>query len=277
VSASAAQPPPAPASAELAQILRFLRTTEEAVCDRVQPTAHGAAMLTPSLPLVWQLNSIHVDDENARVEALVREAEELQGTLSHRKLVVHDEALGARLAPRLEAMGWNVFRLLVMVQRRPAERRVPSGAGGEISRAEGAAALAAFRREQPFGWQEEAVRQLGAMDERYGRALEAHDFGSPPGEPACSCRLYSDGELAQIDEVGTVEARRRRGHASAAVLAASGHAAAAGRRPIFLLTDANDWPQQLYRRLGFDAIGSVHEFLKLPLGAEHPARLGAQR
>ena len=270
MSASAAQPPPAPASAELAQILRFLRATEEAVCDSVQPTAHGAAMLTPSLPLVWQLNSIHVDDENARVEALVREAEEVQGAFSHRKLVVHDEALGARLAPRLEAMGWNMFRLLVMVQRRPAERRVPPGAGGEISRAEGAAALAAFRREQPFGWQEEAVRQLGAMDERYGGALEAHDFGSPPGEPACACRLYSDGELAQIDEVGTVEARRRRGHASAAVLAASGHAAAAGRRPIFLLTDANDWPQQLYRRLGFDAIGSVHEFLKLPLSSARP-------
>jgi GNAT superfamily N-acetyltransferase len=262
VSASAAQPPPAPASAELAQILRFLRATEEAVCDRVQPTAHGAAMLTPSLPLVWQLNSIHVDDENACVEALVREAEEVQGALSHRKLVVHDEALGARLAPRLEAMGWNVFRLLVMVQRRSAERRVPPDAGGEISRAEGAAALAAFRREQPFGWQEEAVR--------YGHTLEAHDFGSPPGEPACACRLYSDGELAQIDEVGTVEARRRRGHASAAVLAATSNAAAAGRRPIFLLTDANDWPQQLYRRLGFDAIGSVHEFLKLPLSGARP-------
>ena len=44
MSASAAQPPPAPASAELAQILHFLRATEEAVCDSVQPTAHGAAM-----------------------------------------------------------------------------------------------------------------------------------------------------------------------------------------------------------------------------------------
>jgi spore maturation protein CgeE len=268
VSASPAQPPPVSASAELPRILRFLRTTEEAVCDRVRPTAHGAAMTTPSLPLVWQLNSIHVDDENARAKALVREAEEMQGALAHRKLVVHDEALGGRLAPRLEALGWNVFRLLVMVQGRPPERRVPPGAGAEIGRAEGAAALAAFRREQPFGSQEEAVRQLGAMDERYGRALEARDFGSPPADPACACRLYSDGELAQVDEVGTVEARRRRGHASAAVLAASAHAAAAGRRPIFLLTDANDWPQQLYRRLGFDAIGSVYEFLKLPLGPQ---------
>jgi GNAT superfamily N-acetyltransferase len=277
MSAAAASPPPAPAAAELARILRFLRRTEEAVCDRVQPTGHGAAMLTPSLPLVWQLNSIHVDDPKARPRTLMREAEEVQAAFAHRKLVVHDEEQGARLAPRLQAMGWNVFRLLVMVKRRPSERELPAAAGAEIARAAGAAALAAFRREQPFGWQEEAVRQLGAMDERYGRALEAHDFGSPPEDPACACRLYSDGELAQIDEVGTVEARRRRGHASAAVLAACAHAGALDRRPIFLLTDANDWPQQLYRRLGFDAIGSVYEFLKLPLGAERPARPGAQR
>jgi GNAT superfamily N-acetyltransferase len=277
MSATAAMPPPAPATHDLARILRFLRRTEEAVCDRVAPTTHGAAMLTPSLPLVWQLNAIHVDDPDARPEALAREAEQVQHAFAHRKLVVHDEALGARLAPRLEAMGWNVFRLLVMVQRRPPAREMPAGAGGEIARAKGAAALAAFRREQPFGWQEEAVRQLEAMDERYGRALEAHDFASPPDDPACACRLYSDGELAQVDEVGTVEARRGRGHATAAVLAATGYARAAGRSPIFLLTDANDWPQLLYAKLGFDAIGAVHEFLRLPFGAERPARPGAQR
>ena len=41
-------------------------------------------------------------------------------------------------------------------------------------------ALAAFRREQPFGWQEEAVDQLAGMDERYGRAAAARDFAAPP-------------------------------------------------------------------------------------------------
>jgi GNAT superfamily N-acetyltransferase len=254
------------APAELGQILRFLRRTEEAVCDDVVPTAHGAAMLTPSLPLVWQLNAIHVDDPRAEPDALMREADEIQSRFAHRKLVVHDPELGERLAPALARQGWNVFRLLVMVQRRTPERGVPQGAGAELERSVGAAALAAFRREQPFGWQAAAVRQLARMDERYGRALEARDFGSPPDDPACACRLYMDAQLAQVDEVGTVEARRRRGHASAAVLAASGHAQAAGRSPVFLLTDASDWPQQLYRRLGFDEIGVVHEFLKIPLG-----------
>ena len=64
---SAASPirSPTPADNDLTQVRRFLRRTEESVCDRVQPTAHGAAMLTPSLSLVWQLNAIHVDDPDA--------------------------------------------------------------------------------------------------------------------------------------------------------------------------------------------------------------------
>ena len=247
----------------------FLRRTEAKLCDELVPTAHGTAMVTPSLPLVWQLNAIHVSDREATPAAVMSEAEQIQGGLAHRKLVVHDDSLGARLAPALAASGWNVFRLLVMERHRESERH-PTVAGAEIGRAEGAAALAAFRREQPFGWQEEAVRQLAEMDERYGQACDARDFASPPDDPACSCRLYSNGELAQIDEVGTVEGRRGRGHASAAVLAAVEAADSQGRAPIFLLTDANDWPQKLYRKLGFDEIGRVYEFLKLPVATPRP-------
>jgi hypothetical protein len=54
------------------------------------------------------------------------------------------------------------------------------------------------------------------------------------------------------------------------VLAAADAAEAAGNDLVFLLTDASDWPQRLYRRLGFDTIGSVYELLKLPLGSARP-------
>jgi hypothetical protein len=30
-----------------------------------------------------------------------------------------------------------------------------------------------------------------------------------------------------------------------------------------MVTDAADWPQELYRSLGFDEIGSTYEFLKI--------------
>ncbi len=249
----------------LERIVRYLRRTEEAIVDEVRPLRHGTALLTPSLPLVWQLNAVRVEDPDAGARALVAVAEEALGHASHRKLVVHDEELGARLAPALSRDGWNVYRLLVMVRDHPPERAAAPDAAAEVDRDTGAAALAAFRREQPFGWQEEAVQQLTAMDERYGRAVRARDFAAPPRDPAAACRLYTADGLAQVDEVGTLERRRGRGHASAAVLAAADTALAEGCSPVFLLTDASDWPQHLYARLGFSPIGQLYEFLKLPL------------
>jgi GNAT superfamily N-acetyltransferase len=249
----------------LERIVRYLRRTEEAIVDEVRPLGQATALLTPSLPLVWQLNAVRVEDPEASARELIAAADEALAHAAHRKLVVHDQQLGARLARDLARHGWNVYRLRVMVRDHPSERAVPSGAGGEIDRASGARALAAFRREQPFGWQEEAVQQLTAMDERYSRATHARDFAAPLDDPAAACRLYTENGLAQIDEVGTLERRRRRGYASAAVTAAVDAATGEGCEPIFLLTDATDWPQHLYARLGFSPVGELYEFLKLPL------------
>jgi ribosomal protein S18 acetylase RimI-like enzyme len=248
------------------RIKAFLRHAEEGVCDTVAKTPHGTALLTPSLPLVWQVNAIRVEDPEARPKALAAEADAVQSGFGHRKLVVHDEELGARLAKDFEKAGWNVFRVLIMVRRRALERPAEPPAGGEVSHEAGAAALAAFRREQPFGWQEEAVRQLAEMDARYDRVLHARDFASPPDDPACACRLYTHDGVGQVDEVGTVQARRRRGHARAAVAAAAAAAARDGCEHVFMVTDAADWPQQLYRSLGFDEIGATYEFLKVLIG-----------
>ena len=190
------------------RIHRFFRHAEEGVCDEVARTAHGTALLTPSLPLVWQVNAIRLEDPRASAKELMAEADRVQAAFGHRKLVVHDEQLGARLAPAFERAGWNVFRVLIMLRRRPPDRELEPGAGGEVSREVGAATLAAFRREQPFGWQEQAVRQLAEMDARYDRVLAARDFASPPDDPGCACRLYMHDELGQVDEVGTLVSRR---------------------------------------------------------------------
>jgi GNAT superfamily N-acetyltransferase len=252
------------------RILDYLTRTEEAVVDEVRPVRHGVALLTPTLPLVWQLNALRVEDPAAAPASVVKEAERVLGDYGHRKLIVHDAELGQRLARPLRTTGWNVLRLLVMVHDRAPERDVPPGTAAVIDRQTGAAGLAAFRREQPFGWQEAAVEQLAGMDERYGAAMGGRDFGAPVDDPACVCRLYGADGVAQVDEVGTVEARRGRGYASAAVLAATEAAAAEGCDPIFLLTDASDWPRHWYRTLGYTEIGSVYEFLKLPMGSARP-------
>lgn len=254
----------------LGRIRAHLRRMLEGAVDDVRPTTYGAALVTPSLPLVWALSVVRVDDPAADAEALEREAEQALAGFGHRKLVVYDSEHGRCLAPALVARGWNATRLLLMARRREADRAPTGGAGGSVTREAGAAVLAAFRREQPFGSHEEAVRQLAAMDDRFARVAWARDFGAPVEAPASTCRLYVDGGLAQIDEVGTLGSQRRRGHARAAVLAAAEAGAAAGCDLVFLATDADDWPQELYRRLGFDAIGSIYEFLKLSLTTPRP-------
>jgi GNAT superfamily N-acetyltransferase len=251
----------------LDRIVRFLRRVGETVVDEVRPLDGATALLTPALPLVWELNAVRAEDRDAGADDLIAAADEALGHVSHRKLVVQDQEQGARLAAQLSRSGWNVYRLLVMVRDHPAERQVEAGVGGEVDRQTGARALAAFRREQPFGWQEEAVQQLAAMDDRYGRAALVRDFAAPLDDPAAACRLYTGDGLAQIDEVGTLERRRRRGYASAAVTAAAEAAAAEGCDPIFLLTDAADWPRHLYARLGFSPVGELYEFLKLPISS----------
>lgn len=252
------------------RVRAFLRAVEDTVCDETQPAGCGTALLTPSLPLVWSLNALRVEDPEVGVDAVVDEAERLLGAYGHRRLIVHDERIAEGLAPELSERGWNVDRLLAMALTRPPERQVDVDIAVEAERAVGAATLAAFRREQPFGWQEEAVRQLAEMDARYTAAAAARDFVAPVGHPAAACRLYLHGPTAQIDEVGTVEGRRGRGYASAAVLAAAAAARSDGKDFTFLLTNAADWPQKLYARLGFDPIGSVYEFLKLPLSSSRP-------
>lgn len=249
-----------------ARLKDFLRARDEAAVEEVRRMRHGVALLTPSLPLVWALNQLRVDDPNAHPGEVIAEAEEALAGYPHRRLLVLDAELGERLAGVLTRHGWNAAQHVLMVRRREPDRVPAPGSAAEVDRATGAATLRAFRREQPYGWQDEAVRQLAAMDERYGRACGGRDFGAPPGGPVCACRLYAGGGLAQIDEVGTLRAHRGLGHARATVHAAAEAGLADGNEIVFLEAEAHDWPQDLYRRLGFDEVGRLYQFLKPPPG-----------
>ena len=55
---------------------------------------------------------------------------------------------------------------------------------------------------------------------------------------------------------------RRRGLARSLVLHAVAESHAAGNDLTFLVADANDWPQRLYEKLGFETVGRYARFLK---------------
>ena len=84
------------------------------------------------------------------------------------------------------------------------------------------------------------------------------------GRPVSVCELYTRDNVAQIEDVGTLEAYRNLGLARAVVLHAVTAARAAGCDLVFLEADADDWPRELYGRLGFRPIGQIYAFVRKP-------------
>ena len=93
------------------------------------------------------------------------------------------------------------------------------------------------------------------------------------GVDAAVTTLYSDGVVAQIEDVATLRDFRRRGLARATVTAAIDAALEMGHGLVFIVADDNDWPKDLYARLGFDPVGRAWAFTRP--GPEHPAHVAA--
>jgi len=233
--------------------------------DVVEPFPGGASYRTPSLAAVWDLNFLWVADAaGAEADDLARTADRLQGEtgLAHRRVVVPGERNAERLAPRLQALGWTAERLLTMVAgETPEPRRAVAVEEVAFERLLGLRAELA--REGPGGRSPAVVEQLLTAAARHARAGSARHFAVlDEGRPVAAADLYSDGRTAQVEDVATLTTHRGRGYASAIVLRAVEAARETGNDLVFLLADADDWPQELYRRLGFEPIGDTHTFTR---------------
>ena len=101
--------------------------------------------------------------------------------------------------------------------------------------------------------------------ESWERSIGARRFVARiDGALAGECDLYIDGADAQVEFVDTLEEFRGRGVARAVVLGAAEAARASGADRVFILADENDWPKELYRRLGFDPMARRWEVQRYP-------------
>ena len=96
------------------------------------------------------------------------------------------------------------------------------------------------------------------------RSAPASSSPSPTVGPPRSASSTCGVSTAQIEDVGTLGGYRGRGLARAVVLRALAEAGAAGCDLVFLEADEDDWPKELYRRLGFEPIGRIFAFLRKP-------------
>jgi len=162
-----------------------------------------------------------------------------------------------------------------MALRRPRDRPPAPGLVREVDAPTHRLVEAATVREEPYGRDEDVVRQLVEMRTALADAVPGARFfvGAVDGVDAAVTTLYSDGATAQVEDVATLRDYRRRGLARAAVSAAIDAAVEMGHRFVFIVADDDDWPKELYGRLGFDPIGHAWSFTRP--GPEHPAHAAA--
>lgn len=244
----------------------FFLGTDRMCADRIEPVEGGFACLTPSLPLVWSWNYVMFEREGMEARRMAEICDEALSAagLDHRILSAPTPEDGERLAADFEALGWEVESNALMVLRSEPDR--PPEPGVDVRLESQPVALRRqlmeeddFLRRQPR--HRELVDQLIEFERRQNPAVGDRWFVAyADGSPASTARLLSRDGIGQVEDVATLASARNRGLARAAILAAAATSREEGDELTFIVADANDWPEKLYGRLGFETVGILRSF-----------------
>jgi len=248
---------------DAARLRAYRRAQFEQVTSRSEPFAHGLAVFTPEHPTKWDLNLLVVDElGSAGADELIAEAERLQAPagLRHRKVqLLHG---GDELADGFGAAGWTPDEVVVMALRGADVR----GAAESTVRETGFEAV----RELMEAWYLETMTACEARDLTDSDADTANAAGARyflaerEGEPAACCHLLGADGVGQVEGVYTAAAHRGHGLASAAIRAAIAASRERGDDLVMIIAEADDWPQSLYERLGFEIVDRSWSFTRKP-------------
>lgn len=239
---------------ELARAYAFLARGDMGG-SRTIASPYGTAVYTDELPRRLDGNFLRVE-RPGKPEELVAEAKRLE----RRLLFVPDPELGESLVPWFAEHGCRVDRHLVMAQLREPERTADLELVSELDETALRPARRRLLEDQPWA-KPEVVEQLFKAKALIGERVTTRFLAiEVDGEVVSYADLYTSGADAQIEDLGTLPEHRSRGYASAVVLAAIETARGAGADFVFLVADAEDWPKELYRRLGFDELGHYTKF-----------------
>ena len=247
----------------LERVQRFEREIEMAGSQNVD-SLFGVAVIEPELPRRHDSNYLLAERVpiGAGAQDLAAEADRILGGagLAHRAVFTFDEALGARLEREFRALGWNVRRHIWMAQLREPERGADLSLVEEVGEAELRPGRTAEILRFPWGTNEVAEQLLDAKL-LLGERAETRFFGVRAGGEIVSwADLYLAQGVGQVEDVATKEEHRGKGYATAIVLRAAAEARAGGADLVFLVADEDDWPKELYERLGFDTVGRLTKF-----------------
>jgi len=250
---------------EFSRAFGLMDRLDELTAERLEPTPFGPVVVHSRLNRVHDLNFLRAEEPgDATAEELAAEGERVQGAagIAHRRVNIRDEAQRERLEPQFVRLGWKPERFVLMVLRgdpdRPAEHEVL-----EVDEPTTRPLWAEAIRAEPHGKDETLVQQILEHRRDMAAALPTQLFAAEAdGKLVAHAELYSHNGVGQVEDVVTLEPYRGRGLARALVLRAAAESRAVGNDLTFLVADADDWPQRLYERLGFETVGRYSRFLK---------------
>lgn len=254
---------------QLRRIAAATTSIEHRLATRIVPFEGGTAFLDEDFPLRYDANYLRAHALTGAVDAatLGRAADRILGGvgLDHREVVVPDERVAERLAPGFVELGYAVERVTVMLH--DGSRLAPPRADVRIVPFEEVRPfLVEVGRRAPWAGEDQAVVEMladyrGKLERTIDCSFVVAEDG---GRVASGCELYLEAGVAQVEDVNTLEEFRGRGLASACVATAIRLARERGADVVFLEADVDDWPQELYRRLGFVDADRSWSFARWP-------------
>lgn len=248
--------------------IAFGRRLQEKMSTRLVPFRWGTAYFDDEFPRRYGSNFLWVDGfPDVDAAALAGEADRLLGGagFEHRGILVDPPELVERLRPGFLELGWSASEYQLMVLRHAPPERAGLPEARSVSHREALPLLEQHVREAPWFRDEASVRTLADYPGKLQRTVGALIFvAGIDGRPAASCELYLDGGQAQVESVQTLAEARGKGLGTAVVVAAIRAALERGAGWIHLYAERGDWPEEWYRRLGFETAGSFGEFSRYP-------------
>jgi GNAT superfamily N-acetyltransferase len=234
--------------------------THAAICDVSEPWEHGTVVRATRYPQYWDYNVVRVEEDAAlSVEELVAFADEALATVDHRRIDFERTESAEALRPRFEEIGWQTQRLVWMLHEAAPPPRpdidveeVPYEAVQQLR-------IAWHGEDFPGHELGDHIAEAREVAERQGvQVLAVLDAGTP----VAFAQLVRDGRSAEIAQVYVHPDHRGRGLGTATTRAAI--EAAGDADDLWIVAADEGRPKELYGRLGFRAVWTMIETLRLP-------------
>jgi ribosomal protein S18 acetylase RimI-like enzyme len=249
-----------------ARALAFELGAHTRAAARIEPLRYGRAFLQERLPHVYWANMLWVSaPDDVGTAELIADADRILSGFAHRQVVVEQESLWRTLEDDFATAGWTRDAIVYMTHERPPDRMPDLAAVRRVGHDEVAAAEERFLRDEPGTTTPQARRQVVAHNRHIGELLGERCFAAYDGDAVTAyAKLRHRNGVAQVEDVAV--APEHRGSGLGRLVTSAALAAGLALEPdlLFIVADEDDWPKELYGRLGFEPAGRIRGFLRPP-------------